>query len=137
MAGEKRVERWTYIGRRPGQKNTLVHGYLTPDGERFYRKALYAAGVGALIDVTVDEDSVYMGGEHAPKWVGPAEASDALKIEWAAADRAAVGAAEAQKQAKALDPFADVLEGLREQYRRMPAPQRAALLTAIIREVTR
>jgi hypothetical protein len=125
----------TYAGRRETRAGKLVHLYYL-DGEQYlYNKALYPASVGAQISIEAE-----VGEENTQVYTGTARFAGRTEGEqvaqWAAEDKAVIGAREAAKMAKAVDPFKDALRPLKDTYMNGTPVQRAALVTAIIREVT-
>jgi hypothetical protein len=130
----------TYAGRRQDRNGKLQHLYFDgPEAnanQRVFKKQLYPASAGAHLTFEAEREGdnlqVYGAtGQFAGRVDDVEQAT-----RWAAEDRAAIGASEAAKMAKAVDPFKDALRPLKDTYMNGTPVQRAALVTAIIREVT-
>ena len=122
----------TYAGRRESVAGKLVHVYYHEGEKHVFNKSLYPASAGTqlTIDATPDLATVWPS---SAKYAGRTEGDQVAQ--WAAEEKAAVGAAEGRKMAKAVDPFKAQLAPLKDAMWNMGAPQRAAFISAVVREL--
>ena len=125
----------TYIGRRNGKADRLIHVYKWEGDTLNFTKALLPATVGAHLTVDIEEED---GADRKVSNIryGSGRTVGEDMTRYAAMDAAAVGANEARKRANKQDPLLEALEPIRDAYMNATPIERAALLTNVVRKIT-
>lgn len=129
-------ERITYIGRRTGRNDKLLHYYKWEGEDMAFSKALTPATVGAVLLADITEDTA--AGTRSVgnvRYTGDRTVGEDM-TRYAALDAAAVGANEARKAATKHDPLMEALGPIRDAYMAATPIERAALLTNVVRRIT-
>lgn len=121
-----------YAGRREGESNKLIHVYYEGNERHLFSKSLYPSTVGAKIqiDATLDSEKVYV---NTAKYIGHEE-SDRV-TSWDTEDTAHAAIVRGRKAAKSVDPFKMHLKPIKDAMWNMSTEQRAAVVTAVVREL--
>ena len=131
---------WTYIGRRLAQKGKLAFFYRNAEGkDHGYTKRVAGSTIGGRYEVYVkDDDEQHYVLTNQYRYLGMDE--DHVQVKrWVMEDAAEATAH--QNRLKDKDDGANQLAKLTlaeigRQYRRMPTPQRRALLAVAIQVIT-
>ncbi len=158
---EERMQRWTYAGQQTNDYSTgkLTHvwyvmqvdgsGHFVPSEKCYYfdpnivRKVIgnRSPRIGGMWDIWITPTdkgiSVTTGGQHEPQPVGPYEGPEV--VQWEMRTVTALALKDARAAARKLmqgSELSTILAPVREAYAKAVGVQRAALLAAIVTEIT-
>lgn len=137
-------EIWTYVGRRLGTDDKLYHAYRDANGRELnYDKRIAGSVIGGNYHVCVtrketDGKAQTLVTRDRYEYIGPS--ADPKLAQWVAEDVAATTTKDALAREK-KDATAQLmnctLEEIKRTARRMPTPQRRALIAAVIEALSR